>query len=133
MRPVVTLTLADLDAALETAASDGADGLYFASFSILAADPARIVDFAASKRLPAIYYDSQFVALGGLMSFGASIPAMARRAAAFVDKVLRGANPGDIPVEYTTSYDLVINLNTARALGITFPQSILVQATEVIQ
>jgi putative ABC transport system substrate-binding protein len=93
----------------------------------------RIVDFAAQSRLPAMYEERGFVDAGGLMAYGPSLAANYRRAAAYVDKILKGARPADLPVEQPTKYELVLNLNTAKALGLTIPQSILIRADEVIK
>jgi putative tryptophan/tyrosine transport system substrate-binding protein len=93
----------------------------------------RIVDFAAQHQLPAMYEDREFVDAGGLMAYGPSLTANYRRAAAYVDKILKGAKPGELPVEQPTKFELVINLKTAKALGLTIPQSVLVRADEVIR
>ena len=93
----------------------------------------RIVDLAAKSRLPAIYAFREAVEAGGLMAYGASIPDLFRRAATFVDKILKGRKPADLPVEQPTRFELVINMKTAKALGLTFPPSILVRADQVIQ
>jgi putative ABC transport system substrate-binding protein len=93
----------------------------------------RIVDLAAKYRLPAIYSERGWVQAGGLMSYGANGLDMARRAATYVDKILKGAKPADLPVEQPTKFDLVINLKTAQALGITMPPSLLLLADEVIR
>jgi putative ABC transport system substrate-binding protein len=85
------------------------------------------------SRLPAIYSDSQFVDAGGLMSYGPNYDHLFRLAATYVDKILRGAKPADLPVEQPTRFELVINLKAAKALGITIPQSLLLRADEVIQ
>jgi ABC-type uncharacterized transport system substrate-binding protein len=92
-----------------------------------------IVDFAAKKRLPAMHAWRESVEVGGLMAYSANLPDMQRRAATYVDKILKGAKPADLPVEQPTKFELVINLKIAKALGLTIPQSILLRADEVIQ
>ena len=94
---------------------------------------AEVVDLAAKYRLPSVYCLSGFARAGGLMSYGTDLQAMFRRAAEYVDKVLRGAKVGDLPVEQPTKFVLVVNLRTARALGITIPESILLRADEIIR
>jgi putative ABC transport system substrate-binding protein len=93
----------------------------------------QIIDFAAQSRLPVLYPRREFVDAGGLMAYGADNKELERRAAAYVDKLLRGAKPADLPVERPTKFELVINLKTAQALGITFPPRLLFQADEVIK
>ncbi len=92
-----------------------------------------IVDFSTVHRVPGFYPYREFVDVGGLMSYGASLPDLYRRAAGHVDKILKGAKPGDIPVEQPTIFELVVNLKTAKALGIVVPPAILIQADEVIE
>ena len=92
-----------------------------------------IVDLEAKHRLPPISMARESVELGGLMSYGASIVDLQRRAAAYVDKILKGAKPADLPVQQPTKFELVINLKTAKALGLTIPQSILLRADEAIE
>ena len=93
----------------------------------------RIVDRAGKHRLPAIYPFRDYVDAGGLMSYGISITDLWRRAAVYVDKILKGAKPADLPIEQPMTFDLVINLKTAQALGLTLPPTLLFQATEVIR
>jgi putative ABC transport system substrate-binding protein len=93
----------------------------------------RIVQLIAASRLPAIYSDQEFVRAGGLMSYGASLPAMYRDAASYVDRILKGATPGELPIARPTRFDLVVNLKTARALGIELPATVLARADEVIE
>ena len=106
---------------------------------IMTADPmhqlhlARIVDFTAKRRLPAMYQVKAYVEAGGLMSYGASSSDLYRRAAVYVDKILKGAKPGDLPVERPTKFELVINLKTAKVLGLTVPPSLLLQVDQVIE
>ena len=93
----------------------------------------RIIEFALQTRLPAMYQLKEAVDRGGLMSYGASLPDLGRRAAYYVDKILQGAKPADLPVEQPTKFELVINLKTAKALGLTIPQTLLLRADQIIE
>ena len=93
----------------------------------------RIVTFTAASHLPALFPEREVAEAGGLIAYGPSIPASFQRAAAYVDKILRGAKPADLPVEQPTTFELVVNLQTARAIGVTIPTSILLRADEVIE
>lgn len=96
-------------------------------------DRQRIVELAAEKRLPAVYTIRSYVDDGGLMSYGPSIADLNRRAAGYVDKILKGAKPADLPVEQPTKFELFVNLRTAKALGLTFPDALLAQSDDVIE
>lgn len=100
---------------------------------ILYSDPARIVGFASANRLPAMYANRAFVDAGGLMSYGASVLDLHRRSAAYVDKILKGARPADLPVERPSEFELIINRKAAKAIKLTLPPSILQRATKVIE
>ena len=93
----------------------------------------QIIDFAATHRLPAIHVFRDFVQAGGLMSYGADYADIFRRSPSYVDKILKGAKPGDLPIEQPTKFELVINLKTAKALGLTIPPSLLLRADQLIQ
>jgi ABC-type uncharacterized transport system substrate-binding protein len=100
---------------------------------MLFAERRRIVDLAAKYRLPSMAMGREFAELGGLISYGASIPGLFRRCATYVDKIIKGAKPADLPVEQPTKFDLVINIKTAKALGLDIPPSLLARADEVIE
>jgi putative tryptophan/tyrosine transport system substrate-binding protein len=110
-----------------------ADALYISSESLISANRVRIVILALAERIPTIYGERMHAEAGGLMAYGANLPDLFRRSAEYVDKILRGAKPGDIPVEQPTKFDLVINLITSNTLGLTVPPSLLARADEVIE
>jgi putative ABC transport system substrate-binding protein len=110
-----------------------ADALYVCSEPLINTNRTRINILAVGARLPTVHAFREHVEAGGLMSYGANFPDLFRRAADYVDKILRGAKPADIPVEQLTKFDLVINLTTAKALGLTVPPTVLARATEVIE
>jgi putative ABC transport system substrate-binding protein len=123
----------ELDGAFAAMAKERVGALLVLSDSMLNAHRARLADLAARSRLPAAYGVTESVEAGGLMSYGPSFPDLYRRSAAYVDKILKGAKPADLPVEQPTKFELVINLKTAKALGLTIPQSLLRQADQVIE
>ena len=107
--------------------------LYVSPDALVITNRARIHALAMGVRLPTMYFSREYVEAGGLMSYGVNLPDQFRRTADYVDKILRGAKPGDIPVEQPTKFDLIINLTTAKALGLTIPESFLLRADEVIE
>ena len=110
-----------------------ADALYVAADPLVNTNRVRINTLALAARLPTMHGVRDYVEAGGLMSYGPNVPDQYRRAADYVDKILRGAKPGDLPVEQPTKFDLIINLTTAKALGLTIPPSVLARADEVIE
>jgi putative ABC transport system substrate-binding protein len=122
-----------LEAAFDTAMEGHADALITLSDAMLWNQRLQVASLAAKHRLPALFPEREFVDVGGLLSYGPSIPASFHRAATYVDKILQGAKPADLPVEQPTKFELVINLKTAQALGITMPPSLLLLADEVIR
>jgi putative ABC transport system substrate-binding protein len=123
----------DFGPAFDAATRQRADGLIVGQEGLLQANRKLIVQLAAEHRLPAIYRSKEFIEVGGLMAYGPSYPDLYRRAATYVDKILKGAKPGDLPVEQPTKFELIINLKTAKTLAITIPESLLLRADEVIQ
>ena len=114
-------------------ARESAAGLLVVTDPVFVAHRTRLADLAARHRLPSMHGVRAYVEAGALISYGPSVADIFHRAATYVDKILKGARPGDLPVEQPTKFELVINLKTARALGLTIPQSLLLRADEVIQ
>ena len=123
----------ELQAAFDSITRDHVHALLVSTDPMFGGEAQRIVRWATAARLPTIYFLRLFVDAGGLMSYGADIAASNRRAATYVDKILKGAKLGDLRVEQPTKFELVINAKTAKTLGLTIPQSILVRANEIIQ
>jgi putative tryptophan/tyrosine transport system substrate-binding protein len=109
------------------------DGLYVCTDPLLTTYRTLISTFAVNEKLPTIYAFREYVLAGGLMSYGPNFPDLFRRAGDYVDKILRGAKPADIPIEQPVKFDLIINLKTAKALGLTIPETFMMRANEVIE
>jgi putative tryptophan/tyrosine transport system substrate-binding protein len=123
----------DFDSVFVAIVQEGADALVGLGSPLLFAHRRRVVDFALQQGLPSIQTRREFADGGGLMAYGPSFADLARRAATYVDKILKGAKPADLPIEQPMRFDFVINLKTAQTLGLTIPQHVLLQATEIIQ
>jgi putative ABC transport system substrate-binding protein len=123
----------DIEPTFTVLARERPDALLVAADPMFNNERARIVALAARVRLPAAYFWREFVEAGGLLSYAVNLQQMHRRLAVFVDKILKGAKPADLPVEQPTRFELVINLKTAKALGLTIPQTVILQADQVIQ
>jgi putative ABC transport system substrate-binding protein len=123
----------ELTSAFSALARGRAGALLALGDVIFRTEQVQLLRLAAESRLPAMYSDKLFVEAGGLMSYGVSYPDNFRRAAVFVDKILKGAKPADLPVEQPTKFELMINMKTAKALGLMIPQTILIQADQVIE
>ena len=123
----------DLAGAFETAAQARVDSLLFVATGPLSPNYAQIAELALRHRLPTISQDGEVAQAGALMAYGPSFPALSRRGAYYVDRILKGAKPADLPIEQPMTFDFVVNMKTAQALGITFPNEIMLQVTEVIE
>ncbi len=123
----------DFDRAFATLTAARPDALLTLSDNLTVRHRRQIVDFATTQRLPMLSEVKEFAEAGSLLTYGGSLTALNRRAATYVDKILKGAKPADLPVEQPTKFELVINLKTAEALGITIPPMLLFQADEVIR
>jgi putative ABC transport system substrate-binding protein len=123
----------DFDKAFEDATRARAGAIFILPDPVIVTNLERIAGFAVKNRLPSSFHLKEFAVAGGLVTYGADRADMFRRAATFVDKILKGAKPGDLPVEQPTRFELVINMKTAKTIGITIPQSIMLQATRVIE
>ena len=126
-------TVRDLDTNLRGLLSQRPDALIGTADQFLQLQVHEIIDFLESNRIPAMFSDRDFVLAGGLMSYSASFPDLFRRSATYVHKILQGSKPSDLPVEQPTKFDLVLNLKTAKTLGLTFPQTLLATADEMIE
>jgi putative ABC transport system substrate-binding protein len=124
---------ADLNRAFEAISKAHTEALFVTGGPFATAQRKRIVEFAAKSRLPAIYYRREFVEDGGLMSYNANRNDLARRAATYVDKILKGAKPADLPVEQPMKFEFIINLKAAKQIGLTIPPNVLVRADKVIK
>jgi putative tryptophan/tyrosine transport system substrate-binding protein len=125
--------LTKLDRAFAAIGASGAQAIIVTNDPFFVTNRAKLVQFAASKRLPDVYFTKLFADAGGLMAYGSSLEDSYRRAATYVDKILKGAKPADLPIDQPTRFELVINLKTARALRLTIPQSLLLRADQVIE
>jgi putative ABC transport system substrate-binding protein len=123
----------DIENAIAEARKGRADALMVLSSPILIAGRRQLTDLAIKTRLPAIYYRRDFVETGGLMSYGVNFSELSRRAASYVDKILKGAKPADLPIEQPTKFELVINLKAAKQIGLTIPPNVLARADRVIK
>jgi putative ABC transport system substrate-binding protein len=123
----------EIEAAFAAMTAQRADGLLVMRDAVFRAQRVRIVALAAKSRLPAVYGLREEAEAGGLMAYGSSVPQLFRRAATYVDKILKGVKPADLPVEQPTKFELVINLKTAKALALTLPSSLLARADQVIE
>jgi putative ABC transport system substrate-binding protein len=119
--------------AFSTVSAERAEALFVLSHPILNRDRKRIITLAARYRLPAMYEWRESAEEGGLMAYGANVRDLNRRVATFVDNILNGAKPAELPVEQPTTFELIVNMKTARALGLTFPPSLLVQVHHIVE
>ena len=123
----------DIETAFQAASKGRADGVLVLNSAVIVSRRTQVVDLAMKSRLPAIYYQSDFVEDGGLMTYSTSITDLSRRTATYVDKILKGARPGDLPVEQPTKFEFIINLKAAKQIGLTIPPNVLARADRVIK
>ena len=133
LRPLAVRHSNDVDRAFAEAARERIDALVVFTHGFAVLNSAKIIELAGRTRVPTMYGWRDFVHEGGLISYGPNIELIVRKAARYVDRIVRGAKPGDLPVEQPTKFELVINLKTAKALGLTIPQSLLLRADQVIE
>ena len=133
LQPLEARSPSEINGAFAVMTKERAGALIVLLDVMFAEHPARIADLAARHRVPAVYGSREFVEAGGLLAYGSSFVDRYRRAATFVDKILRGAKPADLPIEQPTKFELTINLRAAKTLGLTIPQSVLLRAEEIIQ
>jgi putative ABC transport system substrate-binding protein len=133
IRPIGVKDSGDFDEAFASVQRERADALYALGDSLVSSNRKRIADFATKNRLPAMFTTKQSVEAGGLVSYGTSFFDLFHRSAVYVDKILKGTKPGDLPVEQPTKFDLVINLKTAKAIGLKIPPPLLQRADQVIE
>ena len=132
LHPVGVRKPDDVAGAFRGIAASRADALWVSADAVITSNMTRIADLALQQRLPSVGF-TEWPEGGGLMTYDVDVPPMFRRAATFVDKILRGTKPADLPVEQAMQFELILNMKTARTLGITFPQSILLRATRAIE
>jgi putative ABC transport system substrate-binding protein len=125
--------LHELEAAFARLGRDRSGPLIVLPSPIFLNDHQLVVELAAKYQVPAVYFDRRFAEAGGLMAYGADMADIVRSAAGYVDRILKGANPGDLPVARATRFELVVNLKTAKALGLTVPPAVSIQAAQLIQ
>jgi putative ABC transport system substrate-binding protein len=130
---VDVLSREDIEAAFRSAVTERADAVLALGNQVLNAHRTQVADLGVKSRLPAIYYAAEFVEAGGLMFYGVDFVDLFRRAATYVDKILKGANPAELPVEQPTKFELVINLKAAKQIGLTIPPNVLARADRVIR
>jgi len=123
----------DIEPVFRTASNGRAEAVLVLRASIFFSHRKQIVDLAAKRQLPAMYYTTEYVEEGGLMTYGVSITDLFRRAATYVDKILKGAKPAELPIEQPTKFELVVNLKTAKRIGLTIPPNVLARADKVIK
>jgi putative ABC transport system substrate-binding protein len=133
LRVIEVRSAAEFEAVFAAAAREGLQGLYISQTPFFFEHRTVVAAMAARARLPAVDGYREFAVAGGLISYAASLPDFYRRFAALVDKILKGANPADLPIERPTKFELVVNLKTAKALGLTIPESFLLRADELIE